>query len=288
MKKSLFILLSIFITTSAFAKLNVIVSIQPQLEFVNKIGGDKINTSLMVLPGNSPHTYEPKPSQMKAISQADLYLSIGVEFEKVWLAKFSNQNKNLIINDISKDVKKMAMESHHHHGAKPHHEEHKRLDPHIWVNPMNVKQIARNIYESLKVLDANNSDYYYENLKNYLKELDELNCHIKELLTKIPKDSTFMVFHPAWGYFAKEYNLHQLPIEIEGKRPKPKQLIAIIKEAKEEKVSAIFTQPEFSDASAQTIAKALSIEVVKTSPLAKDWSQNLINLAKAIRTGSSK
>ena len=93
MKKLIFILL--LITDWAFAKLNIIVSIQPQLEFVNKIGGDKVDTTLMVLPGKSPHTYEPKPSQMKAISHSNLYLSIGVEFEKVWLDKFKNQNLNL-------------------------------------------------------------------------------------------------------------------------------------------------------------------------------------------------
>ena len=120
MKKTLLLLLITLASTSAFAKLNVVVSIQPQLEFVNKIGGDKINTSLMVLPGNSPHTYEPKPSQMKAISKADLYLSIGVEFENVWLEKFTNQNKKLIVHNISKDINRTAMQGHNHKGH--HHQ----------------------------------------------------------------------------------------------------------------------------------------------------------------------
>ncbi|HIO96202.1 MAG TPA: zinc ABC transporter substrate-binding protein [Campylobacterales bacterium] len=285
MKKTLLLLLITFASTSAFAKLNVVVSIQPQLEFVNKIGGDKINTSLMVLPGNSPHTYEPKPSQMKAISKADLYLSIGVEFENVWLEKFTNQNRNLIVHNISKDIKRTAMQGHNHKG---HHHQTKKmiLDPHIWVNPIKVQQIAHNIAESLISLDANNSHYYQANLNNYLKELKQLDLEIRNILKDTPKKTTFMVFHPAWGYFAQQYGLHQLAIEVEGKTPKPKQLIGIIKEAKEKQVKAIFTQPEFSDQVAQTISKELSIQVIKTSPLSKNWSENLKKLAKSIALGS--
>jgi len=265
MKKLLFILLSAFIATPLFAKLNIIVSIQPQLEFVSKIGGDKIETSLMVLAGNSPHTYEPKPSQMIEISKADLYLTIGVEFEKVWLDKFKNQNKKLIVKSIAKNIE----------GSNPH----------IWVDPINVKNIAKNIFEILSSLDNKNRGFYKKRLDNYLKELDNLDQEIREILKYTPKNTKFMVFHPAWGYFAKRYNLKQLSIEIEGKKPKPRQLISIIKEAKKEHVKAIFTQPEFSDEVAKTIANSLDIEVIKTSPLAEDWAGNLKKLAKAIAKG---
>ena len=91
-----------------------------------------------------------------------------------------------------------------------------------------------------------------------------------------------MVFHPSWGYFAQAYNLKQIAVEVEGKAPKPKELIHLLKEAKEEKVKAIFTQPEFSDTVAKIIAKELQIPVVKVSPLAANWSENLINIAKVI------
>jgi zinc transport system substrate-binding protein len=281
MKKLLFILLSLLVTSSAFAKLNIIVSIQPQLEFVSKIGGDKIETSLMVLPGNSPHTYEPKPSQMIAISRANLYLAIGVEFEKVWLDKFKNQNQKLIVKDITKDINRTAMKSYHH----LHNKDEIALDPHIWVDPINVKQIAKNIFEVLSKLDTKNRSFYKKRLDIYLKELDQLDIEIKEILKDTPKETKFMVFHPSWGYFAKRYNLKQLAIEVEGKKPKPKQLINIIKEAKEEQVKAIFVQPEFSDEVARTIANSLDIEIIKTSPLAKGLAENLKNLAKAIAKG---
>ncbi len=281
MQKLLFLLL---FSTLTFAKTNIIVSILPQKTFVDKIGGDKVHTSVMVEAGSSPHTYEPKASQMREITEANLYLSIGVEFEKVWLEKFQNQNKDLFIADTSKDINKSAMKSHKHeaHHEHAHQDEVKSKDPHIWVDPINVKQIAQNIFKTLSSVDKNNSEYYKKNLTSYLKELDALDSEIKEILKDTPKDSTFMVFHPAWGYFAKRYNLTQLPVEIEGKEPKMKALVQLMKKAKEQKVQAIFTQPEFSDKSAQLIADNLNIQVIKASPLAHNWSENLKKLAKAI------
>jgi len=280
MKKSLFILLSVIIFTPAFSKVNVIVSIQPQMEFVKKIGGDKIEVTLMVLPGKSPHTYEPKPQQMIEVSKADIYLSIGVEFEKVWLPKFKSQNRNLRIIDISKDINRTAMQSKDTKNSHAH--SHEALDPHIWVDPLNVKQIAKNISTALSSLDSNNSNYYKKNLNNYIKELDTLDKEIREILKETHKNTKFMVFHPSWGYFAKRYGLEQLTIEVEGKSPKPREIVQILKEAKKEKIKVIFTQPEFSDKAAKTIANELKIKVVKTSPLAKKWANNLKNLAKNI------
>ena len=105
---------------------------------------------------------------------------------------------------------------------------------------------------------------------------------IIHFLSSLEDTRRFMVFHPSWGYFAQAYNLEQIAVEVEGKEPKPKELIHLLKEAKEEKVKAIFTQPEFSDTVAKIIAKELQIPVVKVSPLAPNWSENLINIAKAI------
>ena len=268
MKKLLF--LSLF-STLIFAQNNIIVSILPQKIFVDKIGGDKVNTTIMVEAGASPHNYSPKPSQMKAISKANIYFSIGVEFEDVWLTKFTHQNKNLKVIDVSTSIEKYATQEHN-----------QELDPHIWVDPLNVKIIAKNIYNALVTEDKDNTAYYKKNLKVFLEELDSLDSDIKKILEKTPKNSSFMVFHPSWGYFAKRYNLKQIPVEIEGKEPKMKALVKLMKQARKEKIHAIFTQPEFSDKSAQIIAKNLNISVIKASPLAENWSENLKNLAKAI------
>jgi zinc transport system substrate-binding protein len=279
MKKILFIIL--LLNTLLLAKINTVVSILPEQTFVKAIGGDKVSVSLMVLPGNSPHTYEPKPSQMKDVAKAKLYFTIGVEFESVWLKKFKNLNKNMQIVDLTLGIKKLSMTSHH---SKANEEKNHidKKDPHIWTAPKNVKIIALHIYEALRKVDPANENYYKINYENFIKHINKTDKEIKHILSSKPKGTKFMVFHPSWAYFANAYKLKQLPVEIEGKSPKPRELVMLIKEAKEEKIAAIFTQPEFSDSVAKVIANELGIKVIKVSPLSAKWSNNLINIANAI------
>jgi len=273
-----FILIYLLSTSYIFSNINVIVSILPQQTFVKTIGGDRVDVSLMVRPGDSPHTYEPKPSQMVAITKADLYFAIDVEFEHVWLPKFTNSNTNLHIIDLSDGISKMHISSAH----EGHNHAHESDDPHIWTTPENVKIIAQNIYTALVKEDSNSTSYFKNNLDTFLASIDHTDTQIKKILSTLKENRTFMVFHPSWGYFAKAYNLRQIAVEVEGKSPKPRELVQLIKKAKAEKVKAIFTQPEFSDTSAKIIANELHIPVVKVSPMAKNWSENLLNIAKAI------
>ncbi len=279
-KLLIFLVLS---TTYIFSNINAVVSIVPEQTFLKAIGGEKINITLMVQAGDSPHTYEPKPSQMLSVAKADLYLVIDVEFEQVWLPKFQSLNSKMIVADIAEGIKKMAMsyDMHDSHTSHDAHE-HEGQDPHIWTSPANVKIITQNIYKVLVKLDKDNEDYYQHNLDTFLKQVEKTDSQIKEILSTLKGSHTFMVFHPSWGYFAKTYGLTQMAVEVEGKSPKPRELVQLIKEAKKEKVTAIFTQPEFSDASAKILAKELHIPVIKVSPLAPNWSENLICIAKAI------
>ena len=290
-----------------YANVNAVVSILPQQTFVKAVGGDKVNISLMVKPGNSPHSYEPKASQMRDISKADVYFSIGVEFEEAWLPRFSDQNKKMKIVNIADGIKKMAMSEHDHgehedekhddhdeHEDEKHddhdehadekHDEHEdeSKDPHIWTSTTNVKAIAKNILNALVKLDNENANYYKSNYEKFISHIEQTDKNIKNILSDIPKDSKFMVFHPAWGYFAQQYGLTQLAIEAGGKNPKPKHIAYLIEEAKEENVKAIFTAPEFSDNIAKQIANEVGVSVIKVSPLNPKWSQNLEKLARAI------
>ncbi|SFV64068.1 Zinc ABC transporter, periplasmic-binding protein ZnuA [hydrothermal vent metagenome] len=275
------ITLLILSTSYIFSNINAIVSIAPEMNFVKAIGGDKVDVSLMVQAGNSPHTYEPKPSQMTAVAKADVYFAMGVEFEQVWLPKFKNLNAKMNVVDLSQGIEKMDMVHHEEHHAHTEHT-HEGKDPHIWTSPANVKVIAQNIYKALSTIDPNNTKYYENNLNLFLSKIDNTDKQIKELLSTLKGSRKFMVFHPSWGYFAKAYHLEQIAVEVEGKSPKPRELVNLIKEAKEEQVNAIFTQPEFSDKSAKIIAHELHIPVVRISPMAPDWSENLINIAKTI------
>jgi zinc transport system substrate-binding protein len=282
--KKLIVTALLGLTTFTFANVNAVVSILPQKTFLEKIGKEKVNISLMVLPGNSPHTYEPKPSQMRNISKADIYFGIDVEFEHNWLPKFINQNKNMLVVKMGEGIQKIKIKSHSHDQENTHKDDHDEdnYDPHIWTSPENVKIIAHNIYNQLVKIDKKNTNYYKKNLNLFLQEIEQTDNTIKTLLKNTPKHTKFMVFHPSWGYFAKDYDLDQFAIESGGKNPKPKQLAYLIKEAKEENVKAVFTAPEFSTKAAKQIASEVGLPVIKVSPLSANWSENLIGLAKAI------
>lgn len=284
--RKIFSILLVVLGTIVYAKPTVVVSILPQETFVKKIAGDKVDITVMVMPGSSPHSYEPKSSQMISISKANVYFSIGVEFENIWLDRFKSQNKELKFVNISDKIAKIEMQEHfheeEHHEDEENHHHHESLDPHTWTSPKNVKIMANTIYETLVQLDPLNEKFYKSNLNNFIKEIKDTDAKIKFILKDIKPKSKFMVFHPSWGYFANDYNLVQIAVEVEGKKPKPKEMIMIISEAKEEKVKVIFTQPEFSDKSAQIIAKEVNVGIKKVSPLDPNWSENLINMANAI------
>lgn len=287
MKKITLILF--LLPTYIFSNINGVVSIVPVQTFVKAIGGEHVTLSIMVNPGDSPHSYEPKPSQMVSVAKADLYFAIGVEFEEVWLPKFSALNQKMSIVNLNKNVKTIQMgvthEKHDTHQTQEKHKDahqHTGRDPHIWTSPKNVAIIAQDIFNALSQKDPSNTAYYKQNLEKFLTQIHQTDEKLTALFSKHKASRHFMVFHPSWGYFAHDYGLTQIAVEVEGKSPKPKELVHLIKEAKEEQVSAIFTQPEFSDASAKIIAKELQIPVVKVSPLSPHWSENLLNIAKNI------
>jgi zinc transport system substrate-binding protein len=274
----------LLLSLPAMAKLQCVVSIPPLQTFLEAIGGTQVTSTVMVPPGNSPHSYEPKPSQMRSLEAADCYFAVGVEFEKAWLPRFASQNPKMKIVDLSRGIEKFPVSGHDRHNLDGG----EHLDPHIWTAPANVRIMAKKIYETLAGLDPDNAKLYEKNYRSFLETIDKTDRQIGKLLAPLPPHSSFMVFHPSWGYFAREYGLVQLPVEVEGKAPKPRQLMRLIDEARAKKVRAIFVQPEFSDKSARLLADELGIPVLKISPLASDWSANLLRLAGAIAQGAGK
>jgi len=263
-----------------FGQVNVAVSIIPQKTFVQKIGADKVNIMTVVQPGQSPHTYEPKPSQMQELSKAQVYFPIEIDFENVWLDKFASQNKTMKIVPMTKGVQFITMKKH-----KQLQGEQKTIikpDPHTWISPLNVKIMAKTIYETLSLVDTQNKEFYKKNYLQFLDEINDVDNQINKILVDVPNNAKFMVFHPAWGYFARDYGLIQFPVEKEGKEPSPKVMMKIIKKAREENIKAIIVQKEFSTKAATALANELNIKVIQESPLAKNWGENLIKMAKTV------
>ncbi|BBO90309.1 metal ABC transporter solute-binding protein, Zn/Mn family [Desulfosarcina ovata] len=279
------------------------VSVAPQAYFVQQIGKDRVDVQVLVEPGADPHTYEPKPQQMVALSKARLYFAIGIEFEKAKLGKITAMNPNLTVVHTDHGILKLPMAAHHHHPdaadddhAMPHtdksgkavssemHAEHDHgsRDPHIWLSPPLVMLQARSILTALETVDPDHRSGYEANYRAFMLELVDLDARLRADFDGL-QGSSFMVFHPSWGTFAHAYGLRQVSIEIEGKSPKPAQLMALIEHARESGIKVVFVQPQFSLKSAREISKAIDGRVVVVDPLAGDWATQLRKTAEEIK-----
>lgn len=264
-------------------QVNVTVSIVPEKYFVERVGGEYVTVNIMVGPGESPHTYEPKAEQMTALSESALYFSIGVEFDNVWMEKIAATNPDMQIVNLSANLEKIPMASSHDHEGEEAEEsaeeteEEGSLDPHVWTSPENAKVMAETICQKLSEVDPAHETDYQANLATFQQDIDELEDEIEASLQGITSNK-FMVFHPAWGYFARDFGLEQIAIEIEGSEPSAQELAGIIDEAKEENIQVVFAQPEFSTKTADYIAEEINGQVILISPLSEDWLENLRNV----------
>lgn len=264
--------------------LTVTVSLLPQKYFVEKIGGKKVKVNVMITPGESEETYEPKPEQLKQLSQSKAYFTIGFPFEQLWLDRFKSVNSQLLLIDAGKNITKLTLDDYvhdHHQGNET--QEKMTLDPHIWLSPKLVKTQAKTISETLISLDPQNKVYYETNLQTFLKEIDQLDQSIQQQLAPL-KNKTIMVYHPTWSYFCQDYQLQSLVIEKEGTQISPQELENLIKIAKEKQIKAIFTQPEHSQKEAQIIAHAIGAKVIMVNPMAENWADNLRSIAHQFST----
>ncbi|HEY81823.1 MAG TPA: zinc ABC transporter solute-binding protein [Dehalococcoidia bacterium] len=249
-------------------KIEVVVTIPPQAEFVERVGGERVMVTVMVPPGANLHTYEPTPSQMTALAGAEMYAKVGsgIEFELAWMDRLLAVNQDMLVVDCAwgVEIEEVAGK--------------RTLDPHIWMSPRNAKIMVQNIYDGLVQVDPDGKEYYRQNLERYLRELSQLDQEIRDKLSGVT-NRRFMVYHPAFGYFAREYNLVMLPIEAEGKEPTAAGLARLIEQAKENGIKVIFAEPQFNPQSAEVIAEAIDGRVVLIDPLAKDYVVNLRRLA---------
>lgn len=271
--------------TSEPKRIPAFVSILPQKYFVERVGGDRVDVSVLVGPGRSPATYEPTPRQMSDLAAAHVFFRIGVPFEKSLMPKIRSLQDDLVIVDLRKGIELRRLRSEHDHGDHEaegdHSHESGAPDPHIWLDPVLVKTQAETIRNALSRIDPAHAEIYEKNLKAFQADLDRINARIAEVLAPL-KGKTVFVFHPAYGYFTDRYGLKQKAVETGGKEPSAKQLANLIDEAKRSNVKVIFVQPQFDQQNAKTIAKAIGGAVVSLDPLASDYLENLRGMASKI------
>lgn len=271
-------------------KIKAFVSILPQAYFVERVGRERVDVSVLVQPGHSPATYEPTPQQMAQLSKAQVYFRIGVPFETSFVRKIAAACKRLNVVDTRRGIELRRMKQTHSHEEDRHHDrgdacgEHDAAakDPHTWLDPLRAKTQAGTICEELRRLDPAHAADYAANLHALEADLDSVHAKIALVLAP-QKGKKFYVFHPAFGYFGDRYGLEQEPIEIEGKHPSAQHLARLIDQARKDKVAVIFVQPEFSMRRAETIAQAIHGAVVRMDPLARDYLANLEDMATKLR-----
>jgi zinc transport system substrate-binding protein len=256
----------------AAAPVGVFVSVLPLRTIVEKVGDGHVRVQAMVQPGQSPHSFEPTPRQVQALAGAALYVRTGMPFEDIWMARFRGANPRMRVLDARAGIqlRRQADED----GRT-------RTDPHIWTSPLLAKAIARNVRDALDSLDPTHRRDYERNCQAFVAQLSSLDREIRVILRGV-RSRSFMVFHPAWGYFAETYGLTQVAVQQEGKEPGAKSLSALIDQARREEMKVIFVQPELSARAAKQLARAIGGRVETADPLAPDYVDNLRRFARLI------
>jgi zinc transport system substrate-binding protein len=241
-------------------KVNVATTITPLGNFVTAVGGDKVEVTVLVPPGAEPHTYEPTPSQMKNVAKADLYIMNGAGLE-FWMDKVLQINRNMLIVDSSNGVELV-------------NETGGETEPHIWISLRNAAIQVNNICSGLIQVDPANRDYYSQNRDDYLHKLKALDEELNQTFAA-KASRIFIVYHPAWTYFARDYNLDQVPILEDEKEPGPKYLASVIDLARKNNITVVFVEPQYNPKSAEVVAKEMKASVKTLDPLGQNYLEDM-------------
>ena len=256
----------------------IAVSITPEEYLVKTIGGADFKVEVMIPSGSGHGTYDPTPSQIIALSKAEAYVLNGnLGFEKAWFEKFREVNKNMQVVNLSEGQDLLSsMEEHgdHFHPAG--------IDPHFWMSPRSAEKMALSIFDLLVTLKPEREGFYQHNLDSILGILQETDSLITESLAPY-KGYSFMIFHPALAYFARDYGLIQHAVELEGKEPSAKGISELVDLAKKEKIGIIFVQREYDRKAADAIANETGATVVIIDPLSPDLPESIMTVANALK-----
>jgi zinc transport system substrate-binding protein len=268
--------------TVAAPALTVGVSVLPEKYFVERIAGSYARVIVMVGPGQNPATYDPRPRQLSRLQDAKLYFLIGVPFEDRWQQTFASANPAMRLVSLIQDIKLIPLASGATFGEEVNTDNFQRhgiMDPHVWLSPRLVKIMAASIKKWLITVDGRHRDTYEANYQQFVADLDKLDQTIRTQLQNVQQHK-FLVFHPSWGYYAREYGLQQVAIEHEGKQPSARSLSRIIEFAKNQDIKVVFVQQQFSQRDARTIAEQIGARVILVDPLAENYISNLYKVTQ--------
>lgn len=263
----------------------IVVTIEPQRYFTEAIAGDKFDVISIVPKGSSPETYDPTPQQLVSLGDSKAYLRIGyIGFEQVWMDRLIDNTPHIQIFDTSKDIDLILGEVHNHGD----HQHAGGVEPHIWNSTNNALIIARNTYKALCQLDKENEAYYLNRYDSLCQRIMYTDSIIRKTLQQPGTAQSFMIYHPALSYFARDYGLQQISIEEGGKEPSPAHLKDLVDLCRQEDVRIIFIQPEFDRRNAEIIARETGTDIVPINPLSYDWEAEMLAVAQTLTDHNKK
>jgi zinc transport system substrate-binding protein len=252
-------------------RIRVAVSVAPQAEIVERIGGGRVTVDFLVAPGASDEDLNLSPRKALALEHTDLYIKVGhpaFAIEARYIDPFLARHPEIRAVDMSRGMNLILDDDHGHEGG----------DPHVWVAPQTVAIAARNIAAALSEVDPPHASEYQVNLEHFLKDVDHLDREIRARLDGGRR--AFLVYHPSWGYFARQYGLEQIAIEAEGKEPGAIRLIGVIEQARRERAQVVLVP--YPRESAQVLAEAIGGRTVTADPQSADWEATLLRVAGAL------
>ncbi len=255
---------------------SILVSLSPHKQFIKKISGDFLKIYSIVPDGADPHTFEPTPKQMVAASECDIWFYVGEGFETKALPALESYSNRLELVDLRKNIDLILGDGHNDCPSCSHDG-----DLHFWLSAKEAQIQAKTIYEALLQKYPEHAAVFSKNFQLFIEELKELDTRLAQILAPV-KNRIFMVSHPAFAYFCRDYNLDEISIEFEGRSPTPQQLTTVLESAKKEHIQVIVGLKHLSNKGVLLIGNELKVKVLILDPHHDSLSETLFKLSNAI------
>lgn len=249
------------------APLKVLVSVPPQKEIIESIGGEFVEVRVLVPPSKSPEIYEPSVAQMKHIADSVIFFGVGMPFESVWFKRFKQSSPALLYYNLAEHT--------HEHSAHSHDKHNHAHNPHIWLSPKGMQEQVTLIANALSEQDSAHADIFKARALRLNQQLQNIVERTTRLFSLPQAQKTFLVYHPAFEGFARDFNVQELSLEIDGKEAKGRALSALLDEVKAKQIKVVFIQPQFAKARVEGFAKEAGLAIIELNPLREDWLLSL-------------
>lgn len=262
-------------------RMTITTSIAPFEYFISEIAGSDFDVNVIVPPGASPATFEPTPSVLRGVAGSEAVVLNGyLGYEMAWGDRITGINGNIAILRLA-DSQDLIYGEAHRHGDHFHYS---GVDPHFWTSPVSAMKIAADINRFLKSIYPDRAAEFEGNYGRLVTTITGVSARLDSLLAD-HKGESFMIFHPALTYLARDYGLNQVPVEVDGKEPSPAQMKSFIDTGMEKGIAVIFVQKEFDRRNAEAIAGQIGADVVEIDPLNRNWPETVISIGEALSRG---